>query len=333
MGGPAVRRSGKPASAWRTLTALTVTHTEPVLPDATDPVTLHVEHSTVLDARLIPEGLIDPNPRQPRTVFDEDDLADLTQSIRQVGLLQPVVVRAVAAGRFELVMGERRLRASRLAGLAAVPALVRDVADADLLTEALLENIQRADLNPVEEALAFRALLDETDLTQEGLAERLGRSRQSIGHALGLLRLPEPVQRKIAAGVLSKGHARCLVGVQDPTVIARLAERIVRENLTVRMVEEIISVGDLPGWEDARVARVRPARARPVSRTDAARDLERWLDTRVRVESGRQRGRIVIDFAGLDDLDRVLAVMNVPRTQTEEMPGLDVLQRLLASGA
>ena len=239
---------------------------------------------------------IAPNPRQPRTVFDEDALAELVASIREVGLLQPVVVRPVTAngGRFELVMGERRWRAAQVAGLDTIPAIVRETQDQDLLRDALLENLHRAQLNPLEEAAAYAQMLEDFGCTQEELAARIKRSRPQISNTIRLLRLPPTVQRRVAAGVLSAGHARALLTLEDPAAQERLAQRVVAEGLSVRAVEEIVAVGE--HREPRRGANPRSGRADPRAE-ELSRQLGDHLETRVRVEMGRGKGRIVIDFA------------------------------------
>ncbi|MDP9393393.1 MAG: ParB/RepB/Spo0J family partition protein [Actinomycetota bacterium] len=257
--------------------------------------------------REIPLDAVVPNPRQPRQVFDEDALAELVASIRAVGLLQPVVVRP-AGGRFELVMGERRWRAARAAGLDAVPAIVRETDDTVLLRDALLENLHRSELNPLEEAAAYDQLLQDFGCTHEELAERIGRSRPQISNTLRLLRLPAPVQRRVAAGVLSAGHARALLGIDDPGAQQRLAARIVAEGLSVRAVEEIVAVGDASiGPATQRQSRSR----RPVSPglAELAERLSDRFETRVKVDLGKTKGRITIDFASVDDLERIVAAM------------------------
>ena len=256
----------------------------------------------------IPIEEITPNPRQPRQVFDEDDLAELVSSIQEVGLLQPVVVSPLEHG-FELVMGERRLRASKAAGLGAIPAIVRPTQEHDLLRDALLENLHRVQLNPLEEAAAYQQMLDDFGCTQEELASRVKRSRPQISNTLRLLRLPAPVQRRVAAGVLSAGHARALLGLEDPMAIERLAQRVVAEGLSVRTVEEIVAMGERPS-RTPRTPREPSERAVEVSQrlTDA-------LETRVSVAIGRRKGRIVIEFAGEEDLDRILGSLNVSNDQ------------------
>jgi ParB family chromosome partitioning protein len=250
----------------------------------------------------IPVDAITPNPKQPRTVFDTDALDELVESIREVGLLQPVVVRPLDDGHYELVMGERRLRATQRAGLATIPAIVRRTEDADLLRDALLENLHRAQLNPLEEAAAYQQMLRDFDCTQEELSARIKRSRPQISNTIRLLQLPAPVQRRVAAGVLSAGHARAILALPDAEAMEHLANRVVSEGLSVRAVEEIVALGENP------TRRTRAAKAvREVSSTATTlqRDLSERLDTRVTVTEGRSKGRIVIEFAGEDDLERI----------------------------
>ena len=254
-----------------------------------------------------------PNPRQPRTVFDEDALAELVHSIREIGLLQPIVVRPVPDAtdgpHYELVAGERRWRAGREAGLERIPAIVRETADDALLRDALLENLHRAQLNALEEAAAYQQMLDDFGCTQEELATRIGRSRPQVSNTLRLLRLPPHVQRRVAAGVLSAGHARALLALDDTEAMDRLATRIVAEGLSVRAVEEIVAVGEADGRERARIARPR----RPVAPglTEIADRLSERLETRVRIDSGRSKGKVTIEFATLEDLRRIVDVIGV----------------------
>lgn len=247
------------------------------------------------------------NPRQPRQTFDEDALAELAASIREVGLLQPIVVRPLAHGRYELIMGERRWRASQQAGLEQVPAIVRDTADTDLLRDALIENLHREQLNPLDEAAAYRQLLDDFGATHEELASKIGRSRPHISNTLRLLQLPAGVQRRVAAGVLSAGHARALLGMDDPAMQERVAQRIVAEGLSVRAVEEIAVVGDDTPVGEPRHSRA-PQPEQPALREVASR-LSDTLDTRVKVELGKRKGRIVVEFASIEDLERIIKVM------------------------
>lgn len=268
----------------------------------------------------LPLTAIRPNARQPRQVFEEDALAELVSSITEVGLLQPVVVRPVPGEptSYELVMGERRWRASQRAGLSTIPAIVRDAADDQMLRDALLENLHRAELNPLEEASAYQQLLADFGCTHEELAGRLGRSRPQITNTLRLLRLSPAVQRRVAAGVLSAGHARALVSVDDPAVQDRLAHRTVAEGLSVRALEEAVTVGTgstgtgSTGNGAAAPAGDRAASSRPVAPglQDLADRLADRFDTRVRVELGKRKGRITVEFATLDDLSRIMAVMD-----------------------
>jgi ParB/RepB/Spo0J family partition protein len=251
-------------------------------------------------------GSITPNPRQPRTTFDEDALDELASSIREVGLLQPVVVRQVMPGRYELIMGERRWRASQRADLTHIPAIVRETADTDLLRDALMENLHRQQLDPLEEAAAYQQLLDDFGATHEQLARKIGRSRPHISNTLRLLNLPPTVQKRLAAGVLSAGHARALLSLDDPAAQERLAHRIVAEGLSVRAVEEIVAVDD--GEKERPRRRVGAKPVAPGLR-DLADRLSDVLETRVKVELGRRKGKIVVEFASLDDLDRIVKAM------------------------
>lgn len=252
----------------------------------------------------IPLDAVEPNPRQPRQVFDPDALAELVASIREVGLLQPVVVRHLGAGRYQLVMGERRLRAARAAGLAEIPAIVRETADDALLRDALLENLHREQLNPLEEAAAYQQMLDDFGSTHEELAARLGRSRSQVTNTIRLLGLSPPVQRRVAAGVLSAGHARALLGVTDPAEQEALAARIVAEGLSVRAVEELVAL------RDARTRSPVPRRAGARRRFDAVADaLRDRYETTVHVEMGRAKGRVVVEFGSVEDLQRILSLM------------------------
>ena len=253
----------------------------------------------------LPLESIVPNPRQPRQVFDEDDLAELEHSIREIGVLQPVVVRRAGDG-YELIMGERRLRASRSAGLATIPAIVRDTADDDMLRDALLENLHRAELNPLEEAAAYQQLLDDFGCTHEELAGRIGRSRPQISNTLRLMKLPPLVQRRVAAGVLSAGHARALLGLSDGAAMERLAQRIVAEGLSVRSVEEIVLLGER--GEEPRRRPSATREPRPELEEHAARLADR-LDTRVAISMGRRKGKVTVEFASVEDLERILGLL------------------------
>jgi ParB family chromosome partitioning protein len=256
-----------------------------------------------------------PNPRQPRQVFDEDAMAELVHSIREVGLLQPVVVRPIGADRYELIMGERRMRAARDAGLTDLPAIVRATGDDVMLRDALLENLHRAQLNPLEEANAYDQLLQDFDCTHDELASRIGRSRPQISNTLRLLKLPAMVQRRIAAGVLSAGHARALLGLEDGAAQERLAQRIVAEGLSVRSVEEIVSFGG-GGDETAERPRRNRAPVAPKLEVLAARLGDRF-ETRVKVDLGKSKGRITVEFASIDDLERIVALMDPDGTAAE----------------
>lgn len=251
---------------------------------------------------------VTPNPHQPRDVFDEEAMAELVGSIKEIGVLQPIVVRPAPSGSgYELIMGERRLRASKEAGLTLIPAIVRDTLDNDMLRDALVENLHRSQLNPLEEAAAYQQLLDDFGITHEQLAERISRSRPQISNTLRLLRLPPLVQRRVAAGVLSAGHARALLGLSDPADMETLAQRIVAEGLSVRGTEEAVTLG---------VDKPKPARGtvRAGGRTAALDDLGSrlgdHLDTRVKVKLGKSRGAITIDFASVEDLNRIVALLD-----------------------
>ncbi|HEY2550506.1 MAG TPA: ParB/RepB/Spo0J family partition protein [Streptosporangiaceae bacterium] len=255
----------------------------------------------------IPVHEIVPNPRQPRQTFDEDSLAELADSIRVVGLLQPVVVRKQRGGQYEIVMGERRWRACQLAGLDMTPAIVRDTSDDDLLRDALIENLHREQLNPLEEAAAYQQLLDDFSATHDELARRVGRSRPHISNTIRLLNLPPSVQKRVAAGVLSAGHARALLGVEDVQAQEQLAHRIVAEGLSVRAVEEIVALGVQPAK-----ARRQPGHRPPVAPAlkELADRLSDVFDTRVKVELGQRKGKIVVEFATLQDLERIVRSMS-----------------------
>ena len=257
----------------------------------------------------IPVGEIRPNPRQPRQVFDEEAMAELVHSVQEVGLLQPVVVRKTGERQFELIMGERRWRATQEAGLTAIPAIVRETGDDALLRDALLENLHRSQLNPLEEAAAYQQLLDDFGCTHEELASRIGRSRPQISNTLRLLRLSPAVQRRVAAGVLSAGHARALLGVEHPEIQDRLASRVVAEGISVRGLEEIVSVGDLGTPEESATA-VRRRRPTAPALDDLAARLSDRLETRVKVDLGKRKGRISVEFASLPDLERIVGLID-----------------------
>lgn len=275
------------------------------------------DHHEVQDAGAryaeLPIGEVAPNPRQPRAVFDEEALAELVASINLIGLLQPVVVRRVASG-YELIAGERRLRACRLAGLERIPAIIRETDDDALLRDALLENLHRANLNALEEAAAYQQLLEDFGCTQEELATRIGRSRPQVSNTLRLLRLPPDVQRRVAAGVLSAGHARALLSLENPESMESLAQRIVSEGLSVRSVEEIIILSGPEGPRRKRKERKpREPAARPSELVqDVVSRLGDALDTRVTITglSSGHRGRVVIEVADEDDLRRVADIID-----------------------
>jgi ParB family chromosome partitioning protein len=253
-------------------------------------------------------GQITPNPRQPRQVFEEEALAELVHSVKEVGLLQPIVVRRLAENRYELIMGERRWRATQEAGLATIPAIVRDTSDDQMLRDALLENLHRSQLNPLEEAAAYQQLLDDFGCTHEELASRIGRSRPQISNTLRLLRLSPAVQRRVAAGVLSAGHARALLAVSNPDTQDRLAGRVVSEGISVRGLEEVVAVGDL--GEDER-PKPRP-RNKPHAPAldDLAGRLSDRLETRVKVALGKTKGKITVEFASIPDLERIVDLLD-----------------------
>lgn len=266
----------------------------------------------------LPVASIAPNPRQPRQHWDEDALAELATSIGIVGLLQPIVVRQVGRARYELIMGERRWRASQQAGLDVIPAIVRDTNDDDLLRDALMENLHRQQLNPLEEAAAYRQLLDDFGATHEQLAGKVGRSRPHITNTLRLLNLPPAVQQRVAAGVLSAGHARALLSLDDLEAQEQLAKRIVAEGLSVRAVEEIIATRDTGPQQ----AQPRQARKKPVAPglKELADRLSDRYETKVRVDLGRNKGKIVVEFATLDDLERIIKTMAPDETVTSDRP-------------
>jgi ParB family chromosome partitioning protein len=266
--------------------------------------------------REIEVSAITPNPRQPRRTFDEEALDELAESIREVGLLQPVVVRSAGRGRYELIMGERRWRACQRAGLTEIGAIVKQTQDNELLRDALIENLHRQQLDPLEEAAAYQQLLDDFGATHEELARKIGRSRPHISNTLRLLNLPPGVQKRVAAGVLSAGHARALLSLETPEAQERLASRIVAEGLSVRAVEEIVAVGsdDLPPHRAVRSSAKPPTAPGLRHLADRLSDL---FETRVKVELGQRKGKIVVEFASIDDLERIVKVMNPTATGQE----------------
>lgn len=263
--------------------------------------------------REIAPSDIEPNPSQPRQVFDAEALAELVHSIREFGLMQPIVVRELADDsggcRYQLVMGERRWRASQEAGLATIPAIVRETADDHLLRDALLENIHRAQLNPLEEAAAYQQLLEEFEVTHEELAGRIGRSRPVISNMIRLLRLPVPVQRRVAAGVLSAGHARALLALEaGPEAQEELAARIVAEGLSVRATEETVTLANRADSKPAGPQRRKPIQMPGLQ--DVAERLSGTYDTRVTVSLGKRKGKIVVEFGSVEDLQRIVGLMD-----------------------
>ena len=258
----------------------------------------------VADQNEVDINLILPNPRQPRTFFDEDALNELSASIKEVGVLQPPVVRSIGNGQYELIMGERRLRASKLAGLKSIPVIIRQTKDEELLREALLENLHRSQLNPLEEGAAYQNLLNDFGYTHDELALKIGKSRPAISNTLRLLNLPASVQRKLAAGVLSAGHARALLSIADAHEIEQLASRIISEGLSVRAVEELVALLGKDGNSSSPRAAKKSSTPSPVLK-EISNQLEDQLDTRVLVELGKEKGKITIEFADLDDLRRI----------------------------
>ncbi|ASY16584.1 chromosome partitioning protein, ParB family [Candidatus Planktophila sulfonica] len=270
--------------------------------DSLIPTSLTVAGTEVAQQNEIPVNQIFPNPRQPRTVFDETALNELIASIKSIGILQPPVVRKVADNKYELIMGERRFRAAMAAGLTSIPVIIRQTPDNELLREALIENIHRSNLNPLEEGAAYAQLLTDFGCTHDELALKLGRSRPLISNTIRLLNLPDAVQRKVAAGVISAGHARALLGLTDSADIEKLASRIVAEGLSVRAIEEIIATMK-PSTKTTKKSSVKGVSGAGLA---AAELLSDYLDTRVNVETGKGKGKIVIEFAGSEDLQRIV---------------------------
>ncbi|MEY4310993.1 MAG: hypothetical protein RLZ71_919 [Actinomycetota bacterium] len=250
-----------------------------------------------------------PNPKQPRSVFEPEAFAELVHSIRELGVLQPIVVRQLSEGKYELIMGERRLRASKEAGLDKIPAVIRETADENMLRDALLENLHRSDLNPLEEASAYQQLLEDFGITQDELATRIGRSRPKITNTIRLLRLPAEVQRKVAAGVLSAGHARAILGAADEERMVALANKTINEGLSVRSLEELVSV-DKP----EKRGKVKPG-GRQDSLKSMAEQIGDKLGTTVKISLGKSKGQLVIEFASIADLQRILGEMNLKLEQ------------------
>ena len=269
--------------------------------DALIPTSLTVGGKEVGLQNEIDINLISPNPKQPRTVFDEAALKELMVSIKEIGILQPPVVREVSGGRYELIMGERRYRAAKAVGLKTIPVIIRQTPDNELLREALIENIHRSQLNPLEEGAAYAQLLSDFNCTHEELATKLGRSRPHLSNTMRLLTLPQAVQKRVALGIISAGHARALLGLTVATEIEKLANRIVAENLSVRSVEEIIATGG-SGKKTAK----RKSRSGSPELNEIAEELGDYLDTRVKIEGSASKGKIVIEYSGGQDLQRII---------------------------
>ena len=276
----------------------------------TGPIETAAPMADVAGARFaeLPIDAIVPNHVQPRQVFDEDALSELVHSIREVGLLQPIVVRSLGGDRYELIMGERRWRASQEVGLATIPAIIRETADTDMLRDALLENLHRSQLNPLEEAAAYAQLLADFGATHEELSQRIGRSRPQISNTLRLLNLPPTVQSKVAAGVLSAGHAKAILGLSTPEAMEALSHRVVAEGLSVRSTEEAVALAGPDAPERKRHSAGK--RLVPEAAAQVAETLSDRLETRVKVDVGAKRGKITIEFATLDDLQRIAAILD-----------------------
>ena len=271
--------------------------------DALIPTSLTVGGNEVAQQNEVSIDSISPNPRQPRTVFNEEAMAELVASIKEIGILQPPVVRQTSPGRYELIMGERRFRAAKIAGLRSIPVIIRQTPDNELLREAIIENIHRSQLNPLEEAAAYTQLLQDFNCTHDELATKLGRSRPLISNTMRLLNLPPTVQRKVAAGVISAGHARALLGLTDESEIEKLANRIVAEGLSVRATEEAVAIHS----PKKKSTTGKSGKATASGETLAAAELlSDYLDTRVSVQGVTGKGKIVIEFAGREDLQRIV---------------------------
>ena len=270
--------------------------------DALIPTSLTVGGNEVAQQNEVSIDSISPNPKQPRTVFNEEAMAELVASIKEIGILQPPVVRQTSTGRYELVMGERRFRAAKLAGLRSIPVIIRQTPDNELLREALIENIHRSQLNPLEEAAAYTQLLQDFNCTHDELAHKLGRSRPLISNTMRLLNLPASVQSRVASGVISAGHARALLGLSNETQIDQLAKRIVAEGLSVRAVEEIIAA---TSPKSASKAKKKSGGTSPEV-NEIAEQLGDHLDTRVKIKGGKTKGEISIEFSGYADLARII---------------------------
>jgi len=270
--------------------------------DALIPTSLTVGGNEVAQQNEVSIDSISPNPKQPRTVFNEEAMSELVASIKEIGILQPPVVRQTSPGRYELIMGERRFRAAKLAGLRSIPVIIRQTPDNELLREAIIENIHRSQLNPLEEAAAYTQLLQDFNCTHEELAQKLGRSRPLISNTMRLLNLPASVQSRVASGVISAGHARALLGLSNEADIDRLAKRIVAEGLSVRAIEEIIAA---TSPKSASKSKKKGAGTSPEVK-DIAEQLGDHLDTRVKIKGGKTKGEISIEFSGYADLARIV---------------------------
>ncbi|MEU5944251.1 ParB/RepB/Spo0J family partition protein [Micromonospora sp. NPDC047465] len=320
--GPAPTADAAPAEPAAPATAVVGTPAEPAPTPVSPPVAAQPEPtlSPVPGARFaeIPVDAIVPNPKQPRHIFDEEALEELKTSIQEVGFLQPIVVRQLDDEKYELVMGERRWRAAQAVGRESIPAIVRDTRDDAMLRDALLENIHRANLNPLEEAAAYQQLLDEFGATHEELARRIGRSRPQISNTIRLLNLPAPVQKRVAAGVLSAGHARALLSLDESEAQEQLAARIVAEGLSVRATEEIVMLAVSDGSAGKKETAKRRPKPHAPALTDLADRLSDRFDTRVKVDIGRSKGKITIEFATVDDLERIVGLIGVGEEEESE---------------
>ena len=267
------------------------------------PIKLSGTSQPIADRGEVPLSSISPNPKQPRSVFDSDALNELAASIKEIGILQPPVVRKISADKYELIMGERRYRAAKLAGLTTIPVIIRETTDNELLREALIENIHRSNLNSLEEAAAYNQMLTDFGFTHDDLAIKLGKSRPVITNTLRLLNLPPSVQKRLAAGTLSAGHARALLGLVNPEEMERLANKIINEGLSVRATEEIIATLKPTTNKVKKNAAVKGVSGAGLA---AAELLSDYLDTRVSVQTGKGKGKIVIEFSGSEDLQRIV---------------------------
>jgi len=270
------------------------------------PIKLSGTSVPIADRGEVPLSSITPNPKQPRTIFDSDALNELAASIKEIGILQPPVVRKIGENKYELIMGERRFRAAKLAGLATIPVIIRETNDNELLREALVENIHRSNLNSLEEAAAYNQMLTDFGFTHDELASKLGKSRPVITNTLRLLNLPPSVQKRLAAGTLSAGHARALLGLANPDEMERLANKIINEGLSVRATEELIALGSAGTKVSTKKTKPRSAG----KYQELVEKLEDALDTRVHIQSGKSGGKIVIEFADGQDLQRIVGVIS-----------------------